>query len=265
MNTHARNAAIRLDGVGHRFPGQHTHVLADVSLTVDVGELVALIGPSGAGKTTLLSLLDGRLRGWDGSARVNGVALSSRNAPRSFERVRTGFIFQDFALVERRSVRQNVLNGRLGRTSVRRSMLGRFSAEDELAVESAIADVGLVEMADRRVDALSGGQRQRVAIARCLAQEPELILADEPINNLDPQSSRDILSMLARVARARATTLIFSSHQPDLALSFATRVLGLKNGALVLDAPVCDVTDAALGGVYEDGDFPPSTNLRLVG
>lgn len=264
MSPNADNLAIRLDGVGFRYPGHLETVLADISLAVDVGEIVAMIGPSGAGKTTLLSLLDGRLRGWDGAARVNGVNLSNGRPPTRRQRVQTGFVFQNFALVERRSVRDNVLNGRLGRVSVGRSVLGRFSAADMHAVETAIADVGLKGMEDRRVDGLSGGQRQRVAVARCLAQEPDLILADEPINNLDPYSSKEVLGALARITQARGSTLLFTSHQPDVALSIATRVVGLKAGRLVLNLPTGEVTDITLADVYDDEDFPALNTLRLV-
>lgn len=264
MSRHTDSLAIQLDGVGYRYPGHSQAVLADVSLAVDVGEIVALIGPSGVGKTTLLSLLDGRLRGWVGAACVNGLDLSSGHAPTRRQRVQTGFVFQNFALVERRSVIQNVLNGRLGRMSVGRSVLGRFSADDERAVQSAIADVGLTDLEHRRVDGLSGGQRQRVAVARCLAQEPDLILADEPINNLDPQSSKDVLAALARITRSRGTTLVFTSHQPDIALSIATRVVGFKAGRLALNSPTHNVTDATLAEIYDDGDLATSTNLRLV-
>lgn len=265
MSLDTDSLAIQLDGVGYRYPGHSQEVLTDVSMAVDVGEIVALIGPSGVGKTTLFSLLDGRLRGWDGAARVNGYELSSGRMPTRRQRVQTGFVFQHFALVERRSVLQNVLNGRLGRMSVRRSVLSRFSVDDKRAVKSAIADVGLTELEHRRVDGLSGGQRQRVAVARCLAQQPDLILADEPINNLDPQSSRDILAALVRVTRARGTTLLFTSHQPDIALSIATRVVGLKAGRLALNSPAREVTDATLAEIYEDGDFSAPNDVRLAG
>lgn len=265
MIRHTDSLAIQLDSVGYRYPGNSQAVLTDVSLAIDVGEIVALIGPSGVGKTTLLSLLDGRLRGWNGEARVNGIELSSGRAPTRRQRVQTGFVFQSFALVERRSVHQNVLNGRLGRMSVGRSVLGHFSADDERAVKSAIDEAGLTGLEHRRVDGLSGGQRQRVAVARCLAQEPELILADEPINNLDPQSSRNVLAALARISQARRTTLLFTSHQPDIALLIATRVVGLKAGRLALNAPTREVTDASLAEIYDDGDLPTPTTLRLVG
>lgn len=264
MSPNAHDLAVELDGVGYRYPGHSETVLTDISLAVDTGEIVTIIGPTGAGKTILLSLLDGRLRGWEGAACVNGIDLSSRHPPTRRQRVQTGFVFQNFALVERRPVRENVLNGRLGRVSVGRSVLGRFFAADMHAVEMAIADVGLTNLENRRVDGLSGGQRQRVAVARCLAQEPDLILADEPINNLDPQSSKDVLGALARITQARGSTLLFTSHQPNVALSIATRVLGLKAGGLVLDSPTCEVTDITLADVYDNEDFSAPNTLRLV-
>ena len=256
--------AVRLSGVSYTFPRESTPAFSDVDLSIDAGEVVALVGPSGAGKTTLLSLLDSRLRGWKGEAQVNGLSLSSNAAAPRAARALTGFVFQDFALIHRRSVRRNVMNGRLGHLSLGQSLLGRMTVKDEQAVNLAMAQTGIERLADRRVDALSGGQRQRVAIARCLAQDPELILADEPVSSLDPQSSKDILEVLADVTAARGATLIFTSHQPELALTIATRMIGLQNGRVVLDAPAADITEKTLARVYAEGELTPPS-LRLVG
>ena len=242
--------------------------LLGLSLSVNKGESVALLGASGAGKTTLLALCDGRLRGWRGQASVLGRSLSPDRAPALSARVDTGFIFQEFALVERSSVERNVLNGRLGRMPVLHAFFGGHSAQDRTAVHKAMAEAGIADLAHRRVDSLSGGQRQRVAIARCLAQEPQLILADEPVSNLDPARADDILSLITGAARARGVTAIFSSHQPDLAMRHADRVIGLRDGKLRFDRPAAKVTQQDIAQIYHDGpgDVPPPSKpgLRVV-
>jgi len=225
--------AIALDAILHRYPGEAAPALAGLDLTVAAGEVVALTGPSGAGKSTLLALIDGRLRGWQGRARVLGRPLDPARAPARAVRALTGFVFQDFALVDRLSARRNVLNGRLGRVPVLASLIPRFGPEDHEAAEAALADTGILDLADRRADRLSGGQRQRVAIARALAQEPRLMLADEPVASLDPANAEALLDLLTRTARARGATLVFSAHQPALAARFADRTLAMAGGRIV--------------------------------
>ena len=178
-----------LAGIEHRFGKIKS--LSDIDLSVESGECVALIGPSGAGKSTLLDLLDGRLRNWDGTATVLNRSLDVGKAPRRQTRADTGFIFQDFALVDRQSVYQNVMNGRLGRTKHWNSLWGRFNERDHMIVGSVLRDTNLTKLADRRADQLSGGQRQRVAIARCLAQEPRLILNLLRLGRIDRSAPLD--------------------------------------------------------------------------
>lgn len=258
----AEALAVALVGVGFRRPGSGAPALDGIDLAVSAGEIVALVGPSGAGKSTLLALLDGRLRGWTGGAIALGRALASDSPPPRAVRAETGFIFQSHALVERATARRNVLNGRLGRAPLLASLLGRVRPEDEAAAMAALRDVDLVDLADERADRLSGGQRQRVAIARCLAQEPRLILADEPVASLDPLRAREVLRLLAGLARKRGATLVFSSHQPALALEVATRVVALREGRLVLDGPAPDITETALAAIY---GATGRGSLRLAG
>ncbi len=241
--------------------------LTDITLSVSAGEAVALLGPSGAGKTTLLTLLDGRLRDWRGHARVLGVVLAPGNAPPREARADVGFIFQEFALVERSSVARNVLNGRLGRTDTWRALCGLLNKEDSMAAVRAMTEAGIADLADRRVDSLSGGQRQRVAIARCLAQEPRLILADEPVSSLDPVRAEDILELITSASRARGSTTVFSSHQPDLARRFASRVIGLRGGCVVFDRPTDALTNDEIAELYRESAAPQPrvpVPLRLV-
>ncbi len=242
---------IQLFDVRFSYPGGHSQVLDIDKLTVEPGEQIALIGSTGAGKSTLLKLLDGRLLGWSGRAEVLGRALSPRRPqPRRWQ-ADVGLVFQDFSLIERATVFDNVRIGRLGRTEHRHlSLIGRFTDRDALAVETAIRDVGLEDLAEQRVDRLSGGQRQRVGVARCLAQEPRILLADEPVSNLDPASAETVLCVLKECAASRGATLIISSHQPKMVREFVERVIGLKQGRIVFDRPVGALTPGDLTGLY---------------
>jgi phosphonate transport system ATP-binding protein len=246
-------SAISIRNITNRYPGDDRNTLDVAALDIAEGERVALIGASGAGKSTLLRLLDGRLRGWGGEARVLGHALDpGAAAPRAW-RCETGFVFQEFALIEQSSVRINVRNGRLGRTDPARSLIGRFSAADDAAVERAMRDVGIEELAERRVDRLSGGQRQRVAIARCLAQEPRLLLADEPVSNLDPVTAEQILDLLRDGAGRRRAALLVSSHQPRLIGRYVDRFVALERGRVVFDGTPQALRDDLLADIYEEG------------
>jgi phosphonate transport system ATP-binding protein len=175
--------------------------------------------------------------------------LSSRRPPRE-ERRRIGMIFQGFALVERASVFDNVLFGRLGHAHPLLSLIGRFSERDRDIAGAAVREVGLTGQLNQRADALSGGQRQRVAIARVLAQEPEIILADEPVSNLDPALTDDILGLLTAASERRGATLIMALHQPRLAVAHAGRVIGVSDGRIVVDEAAARLSDAALRAVY---------------
>ena len=249
-------SAVALWNLSYRYPGEDRDTVAITELEVRAGERVALIGASGAGKSTLLRLLDGRLRGWSGDVSVLGRVLDPDTPPPRSWRCETGFVFQEFALVEQATVRQNVLNGRLGRTDPWRSLLGRFTDEDDDAALRAMDDVGIGEFVDRRVDRLSGGQRQRVAIARCLAQDPHLILADEPVSNLDPVNAETILALLQDSALGRGAALLVTSHQPRLVARYVDRFVALDRGRIVFDGAPDALRDEQLAGIYE-----VSTNL----
>lgn len=258
------NAAAEIDDLSFVHPGASIAALEHVSLAVAPAECVALLGPSGAGKTTLLTLLDGRLRGWSGRVSVLGAPLDPDRPPPRARRPDTGFVFQEFALVERASVLRNVLNGRLGRMPPWRAVLGTPRRTDMETARAALADCGIADLAERRVDSLSGGQRQRVAIARCLAQEPRLILADEPVSNLDPARAADILALLTGAARSRGATVIFSSHQPELARRFAQRVVGMRHGRIAFDVEVDALSETATAELYREAGIMPGAGIRAV-
>lgn len=253
-------ACLSLCGVSHEFEG--ITALSDINLSVSEGECIALLGPSGAGKSTLLGLLDRRLKLGSGEAQVLNKSLSNDQRITRKDRSDVGFVFQEFALLDRVSVYQNVMNGRMGHTRRWPSLWGWFETQDHLIVARALADVGLSDFADRRADQLSGGQRQRVAIARCLAQEPRLILADEPVSNLDPSRAEKLLELITSRAHENGVTVIFSSHQPQLAQRFADRVIGLRDGKIMFDTPAAQLTQKHVARLY-DG-FHQETDLRVV-
>lgn len=255
-------ASVLLSGIEHHYEG--VPALSNIELSIAPGETAALIGPSGAGKSTLLALLDGRLRGWSGAAVVLEQALNPAMPPHRDNRADVGFIFQDFALVDRMTVYQNVMSGRLGRTGRIASLLGRFTDRDRALVQSVLDDTGFAKFAERRVDTLSGGQRQRVAIARCLAQEPKLILADEPVSNLDPARAKAVLELIAEQARKRNVGVIFTSHQPDLARRFANRIIGLKDGRILYDILSSALRQSDIDMLYGSEPVRPPNELRLV-
>lgn len=217
------------------------------SLRISAGERVFILGRSGSGKTTLARLIKGRLLPSTGAVRVLGADPASPDsaARRSIQR-RIAMIDQEFCLVPRLRVVSNVLQGALGRVSPWLSLLGWFPPAEWEKAESILAEVELTGLGDRRVETLSGGQRQRTAIARALMQEAGIILADEPVSNLDPELAEDALDLLVACTRRRNETLLVNLHQPALARRFASRIIGLSAGKIVYDgAPEAFTEDRA--------------------
>jgi len=233
-------------------------------LEVHPGERVAVIGPSGSGKSSLLRAIKGYVPPARGKVEVLGVNLASASrAVRRNLNPRVGVIYQQFHLARKLSVLDNVLCGRLGSTSRWRSLLGWFSAEDRRIAWSAICEVGLRDKLHRRADTLSGGEQQRVAVARALAQQPSLILADEPVSSLDPAWAEDVLDLIAEVQAHHDATLVMSLHQPELARRFAKRIVGLRHGRVVFDGPPSALTPARQEELYRGDeilrlDTPPA-------
>ncbi len=236
--------------------GRKPPVLSIERLEIGRGERVAVIGPSGAGKSTLLRTLKGYVGVSHGKAEVMGINLAT--APRSERRRihrRIALIYQQFHLARRLTVFQNVLCGRLGLTSRWRSLLGRFTKEDRRVAWSAVCEVGLQEQVHQRADTLSGGEQQRVAVARALAQQPEIVLADEPVSSLDPAWAEDVLELIAKVQTHHHVTLLMSLHQPHLARRFAERIIGLRDGRVVFDGPPAGLTEARLEDIYRGDEI----------
>ncbi len=228
-------------------------------LEIGQGERVAIIGPSGAGKTTLLRLINGFVRPDAGEVVIQGERATAMR--RRDLRRRIGYIFQDFRLIERASAFQNVLCGRLGRADPWLTLLGAFSAADREIAMKAIEEVGLAGLAAKRADSLSGGEQQRVAIARVLAQEAEIILADEPVSSLDPVLTGDILGLLVEVSERHGATLIMALHQPVLGQRHGTRIIGLNAGRSVFDGAPEELDSRVLADIYRR---PPSPKAHPV-
>ncbi len=227
--------------------------LDDVSLTVQPGEMVALLGASGSGKSTLMRHLPGFLAASSGDVRIFGeMAQSAGRLSGDIRRLRSqiGFVFQQFNLVNRLPVITNVLIGLLHKTSWWRSLLMRFTmAERQRALEALVA-VGIEQTAWQRASTLSGGQQQRAALARCLVQGARLVLADEPIASLDPESSRKVMELLARMNREHDCTVLVSLHQVEFAIRYCPRTIALNAGRVVYDGPSSALTPALLAELY---------------
>ena len=224
--------------------------LRNVDLTIEEGEFVVIVGLSGAGKSTLLRSING-LVPVTGSVTVDGreVVGASHGEIRAI-RSDIGMIFQTFNLVNRSRVINNVLMGRLAKVPRWRSMLGLWPAEDKEIAMQSLERVGIVEKAYVRASDLSGGQQQRVGIARALAQEPKVLLADEPVASLDPVTSHVVMRDLQRINRELGITTIINLHFLDLARQYGQRLIGLKDGELVFDGNIADVDDDVFRGIY---------------
>jgi len=245
---------ISLTGVSKRFPNG-TLALDNVSMTVPKGQLLSLIGLSGSGKSTLMRHLNGLHRPTAGTVKVFGVEVSSASSKQLREvRRNVGFVFQQFGLVGRATCLENVLSGALGR--LRGPRYGVWSYPRTLRREAFdhLERVGLAPQAYQRADTLSGGQMQRVAIARTIMQQPQLLLADEPVASLDPESSAQVLELLLKVATEDKMTVIVTLHQVELALGWAHRIVGLRDGRVVLDQDARGLSQTDVMEVYRRVD-----------
>jgi len=243
--------AIEIRNLNKTFPC--CKALDDVSLTIRQGEMVALIGASGSGKSTLLRHLSGFVAADSGEIAVLGRTVQANGRiDRNIRSLRAeiGFVFQQFNLVNRLSVMTNVLTGLLYRTSLFRSMLMRFSLSERQQALEALAAVGIEQFAWQRAATLSGGQQQRAALARCLVQKAKIVLADEPIASLDPESARNVMELLARMNRERGCTVLVSLHQVEFAIKYCPRTVALHRGRVVYDGPSTALTPQLLGELY---------------
>ena len=213
-----------------------TVALKNVSFEVQDGEFLVIIGLSGSGKSTLLRCINRLIEPTEGKIYWNDTEITALKGKELREFRRTiGMIFQQFNLVKRSKVITNVLSGRLGYANPLRTYLGMWTAEDHQRAIRALNRVGIIEKADERADSLSGGQQQRVGIARALMQEPNIVLADEPVASLDPVLAHSILQYLEQLNKVDKMTVICSLHFLDLVHRYGTRVIGLKDGRKVFE------------------------------
>ncbi len=241
---------IRFIDAGVTYPGG-TVGMKDMNLEIEPGEFVVIVGSSGAGKSTLLRAINGLNRLTSGSVEVDGEMVSQREGRELRAlRKRVGMIFQDFRLVKRLSVINNVLIGRLAHVPGWRTMFNLWPQHDRDIAIRALERVGIPEKAWVRASTLSGGQQQRVGIARALAQEPAIILADEPVASLDPVTTHQIMRDLVRINRELGITTLVNLHFLDLAREYGKRIIGLKHGELVYDGSAKTVTDEDFRDIY---------------
>jgi len=246
---------LKLTGLSKRYATGDL-ALDDISLTVPAGQVLALIGPSGAGKSTLIRCVNRLVEPTAGKVELDGVDISRvrGNALRQARR-QIGMIFQNYALVERLSVMENVLSGRLAYVGFWRSYFRKFPANDVQQAYKLLSRVGLETMLDKRSDALSGGQKQRVGIARALMQNPKLLLVDEPTASLDPKTSRQIMRLICELCQEQNLATIINIHDVALAQQFVHRVVGLRAGKVVYDGSPEGLTPEILTTIYGEEDW----------
>ena len=225
--------------------------LKDINLTINDGDFVAIIGLSGAGKSTLLRTINKMHDIQSGKLIVNGQDISSAKGKqlRSI-RKNIGMIFQSFNLVKRSSVYKNVLSGRVGYHSFFETLFGIYSEKEKRLAFDSLNKLGILDKAFVRADELSGGQQQRVALARALTQEPNLILADEPVASFDPVTTISVMNDFKRINEDYKITIVSNMHHVDLALKYANRIIGIKEGQIVFDGTPDQVNDDVLLNIY---------------
>ncbi|WP_040491753.1 phosphonate ABC transporter ATP-binding protein [Ilumatobacter nonamiensis] len=241
---------IRFSNASVTYPGG-VQAMRDLDLTIEPGEFVVIVGLSGAGKSTLIRAVNGLVPLTSGQLQVNerDVTTLNRSGMRDL-RSEVGMIFQGFNLVDRTTVLKNVLMGRLHEAPTWRTLLGLYSKADVHLAAQALDRVEIIDKAYVRASNLSGGQRQRVGIARALAQEPSIILADEPVASLDPPTSHVVMRYLQQIGRELGITVIVNLHFLDLATAYADRIIGLRDGALVFDGPGSECDADVFESIY---------------
>ncbi|WP_061962349.1 phosphonate ABC transporter ATP-binding protein [Demequina flava] len=241
---------IELSNVTVRYPNGVVG-LDDVSLSIPDGQFVVVVGLSGAGKSTLIRTINGLVPATSGTLSVDGseVTGASKKQLRAI-RSRIGMIFQSFNLVKRTTVMNNVIMGALHDVPWYRSVLGLWTAQEKELGYTCLERVGIVEKAWTRASQLSGGQQQRVAIARALAQNPTVMLADEPVASLDPPTAQMVMKDLQRINRELGITTVVNLHFLDLARAYGERVIGMRDGKVVFDGTGADADDAAFERIY---------------
>lgn len=229
--------------------------LKDINLTIMPGEFVVVVGLSGAGKSTLMRAVNRLHDISEGDIRIDGESITKAKGKKLRQiRRKIGMIFQNFNLINRATVLRNVLTGRVGYYPTWKMVFGLFSPEDKQRAYQALQTVELADKVYTRADQLSGGQQQRVSIARALSQAPSLILADEPIASLDPETTRRVMDDLKRINQELGMTVLVNLHQVDLAQAYGSRIIGIRAGEKVFDGPVSEATSAVFDEIYNGAE-----------
>ena len=231
--------------------------LKNVNLTIEQGEFVAIIGLSGAGKSTLIRTINRMIDVTEGQLIVDGVDVMTLHGKemRRFRR-KIGMIFQSFNLVTRSTAIKNVLTSMVPEMGFFKVLFGVFTKEQKMKALEALDKVGILDKAYTRCDQLSGGQQQRVALARTLNQSPSIILADEPVAALDPVTAHQVMADFQRINKELNISVLINIHHVDLALKYASRVVGIRAGEIVYDGPTSGVTQEVLDYIYNGAAVP---------
>ena len=247
---------IEFKNVYKTYPNGFT-ALKDVNLQIEQGEFVAIIGLSGAGKSTILRCINRMHDVTKGTLTVDGVDVNTlRGAELRKYRRKVGMIFQSFNLVSRSTAIKNVLTADVPDMGFFKVLFGIFSKEQKMRALESLDKVGILSKAYTRCDQLSGGQQQRVALARTLNQTPTIILADEPVAALDPVTAHQVMADFRRINEEMNISILINIHHVDLALKYATRVIGIRAGEVVYDGPCSNVTQAVLDSIYNGAAIP---------
>ena len=245
---------IKFENVSKRYPNGF-EALKNINLTIEQGEFVAIIGLSGAGKSTLIRTINRMHDITEGTLTVDGTDVMTLHGKslRAFRR-RIGMIFQSFNLITRTTVIKNVLTAFVPDMPWWRATFGIFTKDEKLKALDSLDKAGILDKAFVRADQLSGGQQQRVALARTLAQNPQIILADEPVASLDPVTAKQVMDDFKRINRDMNITVLINIHHVELALQYASRVVGIRAGEIVYDGTVENVTQQVLDSIYQGGE-----------
>lgn len=244
-------AILEIKDLRVRYSASGPEILKGISFDVSEDDFFAIIGPSGAGKSTLIRCINRLVEPTSGQIFFNGTEVTSlRNRALCALRRDIGMIFQEFNLIDRMSVMDNVLSGRLGYTGNIRTLFRMFPRADIERALHLLDRVGLTDHVDKRADELSGGQRQRVGIARALMQEPKLLLLDEPTSSLDPKISRDVMGLIKKMATELKVPCLCNIHNVHLAMEFCNKIIGLQDGIKMFDGPSESMDEDMLNKIY---------------
>ncbi|MCE5090422.1 phosphonate ABC transporter ATP-binding protein [Staphylococcus devriesei] len=241
---------IEFKEVNKIYPNGHVG-LKNINLNIEKGDFAVIVGLSGAGKSTLLRAVNRLHDVTSGDIIIEGKSIAKASGKDLLlMRRNIGMISQHFNLVKRSSVLRNVLSGRVGYHPTWKMVLGLFPKEDKIKAMHALDRVNILDKCNQRSDELSGGQQQRISIARALAQEPSIILADEPVASLDPLTTKQVMDDLKRINEELGITILINLHFVDLALEYGTRIIGLRDGELVYDGPASEATEEVFNDIY---------------